>query len=179
MNEKYRIRDLKALEGIYGPPVKFSRKEADHIHAAFRDFIVKAPFMVLATSGHHGLTASAKGDAGGFVKVLDERTLLIPDRGANGRNDSLRNVVVDPRIALIFLIPGETEMVRVSGKAYVSIDPDLLDKFAGEAKPARSVIVVEVEEVLCQCSRAILKSNLWALDRQALEKAAAMIAEER
>lgn len=162
MNDPYRIADLAALEKIYGPPAKFTRKESDHIHASFRDFIEKAPFMVLATSGVNGLAASAKGDAGGFVKVLDKKTVLIPDRGANGRNDSLRNVVVDPRIALIFLIPGETEMVRINGRAYLSAHPDLLQRFAGEGKPARCVIVVKVEEAMCQCSRAIQKSGLWS-----------------
>lgn len=161
MDDPYRIADLAALENIYGPPAKFTRKESDHIHAGFRDFIEKAPFMVLATSGPNGLAASAKGDAGGFVQVLDENTLLIPDRGANGRNDSLRNVVVDPRIALIFFIPGVDEMLRVSGQAYLSKHPDLLQRFAGEGKPARCVMVVRVKEALCQCSRAIQKSRLW------------------
>lgn len=163
MQDPYRIRDLNALEGIYGPPVKFSRKESDHIHADFREFILKAPFMVLATSGPNGLAASAKGDANGFVKILDEKTLLVPDRGANGRNDSLRNIVTDPRIALIFLIPGVSEMIRISGQAHISVAPDLLAKFSDESKAPRSIIVVNVEEAFCQCSRAIQKSDLWSL----------------
>lgn len=162
LHDPYRIADLAALENIYGPAAKFTRKESDHIHASFRDFIEQAPFMVLATSGAKGLAASAKGDAGGFVKVLDEKTVLIPDRGANGRNDSLRNVVVDPRIALIFLIPGQNEMLRIHGQAYLSTHPDLLQRFAGEGKSARCVIVVKVEEAMCQCSRAIQKSGLWS-----------------
>jgi uncharacterized protein len=162
MNDPYRIADLAALERIYGPPLKFTRKESSHVHASFRDFIEKAPFMVLATCGTNGFAASAKGDAGGFVKVWDDKTLLIPDRGANGRNDSLRNVVVDPRIALIFLIPGEPEMVRVNGHAYLSTHPDFLQGFAAEGKPARCVIVVDVKEAMCQCSRALQKSGLWS-----------------
>jgi PPOX class probable FMN-dependent enzyme len=161
MNDPYRIADVAALEKIYGPRKKFTRKEADHLHASFRAFIEKAPFMVLATGGSNGLAASAKGDAGGFVKVLDEKTVLIPDRGANGRNDSLRNVVVDPRIALLFLVPGEHEMVRITGQAYLSTHPDLLQRFAGEGPPARCIIVVKVEEAMCQCSRAIQKAKLW------------------
>ncbi|MDQ9169159.1 pyridoxamine 5'-phosphate oxidase family protein [Oxalobacteraceae bacterium R-40] len=161
MDDTYRIADLTALERIYGPPAKFTRKESDHIHSGFREFIERAPFMVLATCGLNGLAASAKGDVDGFVKVLDEKTLLIPDRGANGRNDSLRNIVVDPRTALIFFIPGEDEMVRVNGHAHLSTNPELLDRFAGEGKPARCVIVVRVNEALCQCSRAIQKSGLW------------------
>jgi uncharacterized protein len=93
MDDSYRIANLAALENMYGPPAKFTRKESDHLHAAFCEFIEEAPFMVLATSGSSGLAASAKGDAGGFVRVLDEKTLLIPERGANGRNDSLRRIV--------------------------------------------------------------------------------------
>ncbi len=162
MNDPYRITDLAALERIYGPPAKFTRKESDHLHAEFRGFIEDAPFMVLATRGPDGLNASAKGDAGGFVKVLDEKTVLIPERGANGRNDSLRNIVVDPHIALIFFIPGVDEMVRVKGRAHLSTDPVLLAPFAGTGKATRCVIVVQVDEAMCQCSRAIQKSRLWA-----------------
>ena len=161
MNDPYRITDLAALESIYGPPAEFTRKESDHLHAEFCRFIEEAPFMVLATSGPGGLNASAKGDAGGFIKVLDEKTVLIPEWGANGRNDSLRNIVVDPRIALIFFIPGVDEMVRVRGRAHLSTDPRLLEQFAGAGKAARCVIVVQVDEAMCQCSRAIQKSRLW------------------
>jgi PPOX class probable FMN-dependent enzyme len=161
-NDSYRINDSNALEKIYGPPVKFARKESDRLHIGFQEFLLNAPFMVLATSGPSGLAASAKGDRDGFIKILDEKTILIPDRGANGRNDSVRNIVVDPRIALIFLIPGQTEMARISGHAHVSINPELLAQFSLDAKPARSIIVVHVEEALFQCSRAIQKSNLWS-----------------
>jgi PPOX class probable FMN-dependent enzyme len=161
MDDPYRIADLAVLETIYGPPAKFTRKETDHLHAEFREFVEKAPFMVLATSGPNGLNASAKGDAGGFVKVLDEKTLLIPERGANGRNDSLRNIVVDARIALIFFIPGMNEMVRVTGQAYLSTNPELLERCAGAGKATRCVIVVRIGEAMYQCSRAIQKSQLW------------------
>lgn len=162
MTDPYRIADLASLERLYGPPVRSARQETDHIPPKFRDFIHAAPFVILGTNGSNGLAASAKGDAGGFVKVLDEHTLLIPERGANGRNDSLRNIVVDPRVALTFLKPGEADMVRVSGQAHLSIDPALLEHFSTTGKLPRLVIVVHVQEAFCQCSRAIQAAKLWS-----------------
>lgn len=154
-----RIVDLDTLEQLFGKPVRSARKESDHIHASFRDFIEQAPFVILATSGPDGLDASAKGDAGGFVRVLDEKTLLIPERGGNGRNDSLRNIVADPRVALTFFIPGMADLLRVSGRACLSVAPALLEQYP---KRPRCVIVVQVDEVFSQCSRAIQQSNLWS-----------------
>lgn len=154
-----RIDDLDALEALFGKPVRTARQEADHIHAGFREFIEHAPFLILASSGIDGLDASAKGDAGGFVRVLDEKTLLIPERGGNGRNDSLRNIVSDPRVALTFFIPGRAELLRVSGQACLSVAPGLLSHFA---KPPRCVILVRVDEVFSQCSRAVQQSRLWS-----------------
>jgi PPOX class probable FMN-dependent enzyme len=161
INDTYSISDMAALESLYGPPAKFTRQESDHIHEDFRRFIEKAPFMVLATRGPNGLNASAKGDADGFMKVLDEKTILIPERGTNGRNDSLRNIVMDPHVALIFFIPGVSETIRAYGQAHLSVDPYLLTQFASTKKPPRLVIVVQIQEILCQCSRAIQQSHLW------------------
>ena len=157
--QDYVIRDVAALEALYGPPVRTARQEADHLHEAFRDFVQRSPFLVIATHGPQGVDASAKGDPGGFVQVPDEKTLLIPDRGANGRNDSLRNIVCNPQVALTFFIPGTPDLLRVSGKAHISIAPDLLARFSSP-KP-RAVIAVKVEECFVQCSRAIQRSNLW------------------
>jgi PPOX class probable FMN-dependent enzyme len=154
-----RIADLETLEQLFGAPVRTARKEADHLRADFQAFIEKAPFIILATNGPDGLDASAKGDSGGFVSVLDEKTLLIPERGGNGRNDSLRNIVANPRVALTFFIPGMPELLRVNGHACLSISPVLLGRFQ---KPPRCVIVVQVEEAFSQCSRAIQQSNLWS-----------------
>lgn len=153
-----RIADLETLEQLFGKPVRSARRESDHVHAEFRGFIEAAPFVILATSGPDGLDASAKGDPGGFVRVLDDKTLLIPERGGNGRNDSVRNIVADPRVALTFFIPGNNELLRVNGEAFVSVAPDLLAQYP---KPPRCVIVVRVAEVFCQCSRAIQQSQLW------------------
>jgi PPOX class probable FMN-dependent enzyme len=154
-----RIEDLEALERLFGKPVHSARQESDHIHADFRKFIEQAPFLVLASSGPDGLDASAKGDAGGFVRVLDDKTLIIPERGGNGRNDSLRNIVVNPRVALTFFIPGAPELLRVSGLACLSLAPELLAHYP---KPPRCVIVVQVEEAFSQCSRALQQSRLWS-----------------
>jgi PPOX class probable FMN-dependent enzyme len=154
-----RIANLETLEQLFGKPLRSARKESDHIHAGFREFIEQAPFLILASSGPDGLDASAKGDAGGFVRVLDEKTLLIPERGGNGRNDSLRNIVTDPRVALTFFIPGMDDLLRVSGRAYLSVAAKLREQYP---KPPRCVIVVQVEEVFCQCSRAMQQSGLWS-----------------
>lgn len=155
----YVIGDTPALEALYGPPVKMARHESDHLRPAFCDFVSRSPFLILATHGPQGVDASAKGDERGFVLAADEKTLLIPERGANGRNDSLRNIVCQPRVALTFFVPGLTDLLRVSGNAHISIAPDLLQRFP-LPKP-RSVIVVEVEEAFMQCSRAIQRSGIW------------------
>lgn len=155
----YLIRDTTALEALYGPPVKTARQESDHLHKAFRDFIRRSPFLILATHGPQGVDASAKGDADGFVQVLDEKTLLIPERGANGRNDSLRNIVCQPQVALTFFVPGTPDLLRISGEAHISVSPQWLQRFS--VPLPRAVIVVTVHEAFIQCSRAIQRSGLW------------------
>jgi PPOX class probable FMN-dependent enzyme len=154
-----RIADVAALEALFGKPVRTARRESDRLPVEFQEFIEQAPFLILATSGADGLDASAKGDPGGFVSVLDEKTLLIPERGGNGRNDSLRNIVADPRVALTFFIPGMPELLRVNGRAFLSTSADLLGRYP---KPPRCVIIVQVDEAFCQCSRAIQQSKLWS-----------------
>lgn len=153
-----RIADLETLEQLFGKPVRTARQESDHLPADFRAFIEQAPFIILATTGPDGLDASAKGDPGGFVTVLDEKTLLIPERGGNGRNDSVRNIVADPRVAVTFFIPGKNELLRVNGQACLSVSPELLEMYP---EPPRCVIVVHVEEAFSQCSRALQQSKLW------------------
>jgi len=166
-DDPYRITDPQALQALYGEPGQASlAKEVDHIHPHYRAFIEAAPFAVLATSGPGGLDASPRGDPAGFVAVHDERTLVLPDRRGNNRIDSLRNVLADPRVALLFLVPGIGETLRVNGRAEVRIDPDLLERYAVDGKPPRSVLVVRVETVFFQCSRAIVRSGLWDPARQ-------------
>ena len=125
--DPHAITRLEQLDALFGSVAAPSlRKEIDHIHPLYRQMIEASPFVVVATSGPDGLDASPRGDPAGFVAVEDERTLLLPERRGNNRVDSLRNLVVDPRIALLFLIPGVGEMLRVNGRATISVAPALL-----------------------------------------------------
>jgi PPOX class probable FMN-dependent enzyme len=160
--DRHLVTTVEQLAALYGEPGDASTsKEVAYVHPHYRALIEASPFAVLATSGPHGLDASPRGDPPGFVAVEDEKTLLMPDRRGNNRIDSLRNIVADPRVALLFLIPGIGETLRVNGHARISVDPALLDRFRVDDKPPRSVIVVEVHTVFFQCARAIQRSRLW------------------
>jgi len=166
-NTNHLIDTIAALDELYGKPSESSIvKEVDFIHPHYRAFIEAAPFAALATSGPGGLDVSPRGDAAGFIHVEDERTLLIPDRRGNNRVDSLRNIIADPRVALLFLIPGIGETLRINGHAAIAVAPDLLERFAAKGKVPRSVLIVTVETVFFQCSRAILRSDLWDPDKR-------------
>jgi PPOX class probable FMN-dependent enzyme len=176
------VNDLQTLNALYGDPVPQSiAKEIDYIHPFYRRFIEAAPFVSLATSGPGGLDNSPRGDAPGFVRVVDEHTLMLPDRRGNNRLDSLRNLVADPRIALLFLIPGVAETMRVNGRAVISIDPVLLESFTVDGKAPRSVLVVTVERIYYQCAKALVRSRLWdpaaQIERAALPSTGTMIGE--
>ncbi|WNG23567.1 pyridoxamine 5'-phosphate oxidase family protein [Cystobacter fuscus] len=156
------VNDVETLERLYGVPAKSSvSKEVDHLHPAYRPFIERSPFMVLATSGPGGLDASPRGDPAGFVVIEDTRTLLLPDRRGNNRMDSLRNILADPRVALLFFVPGVNETLRVNGRASIVIEPSMLERFTFEGKAPRSVLRITVETVYFQCSRALVRSRLW------------------
>ena len=156
------ITTVEELEALYGQPAEPSVvKEARRITQHYRALIEASPFAVLATSGPEGLDCSPRGDLPGFVRVLDERTLLMPDRRGNNRADSLRNIIRDPRVAFLFLIPGVGITLRVNGRAHLSTEPALLDSFIMEGKPPRCVVVSEVDAVYFQCSRALVRSDLW------------------
>ena len=150
------------LEEIYGQPAGPAViKEIDHISEHYRSFIEASPFVVLATSGPEGLDCTPRGDPAGFVRVVDSRTVMLPDRRGNNRIDSLRNIVRDPRIALLFLIPGEGRTLRINGRAAISIDPELCASFTMEGKVPRSVLVVTADSVYTQCPKALVRSRLW------------------
>jgi uncharacterized protein len=156
------VTTMDQLEGMYGevfPPARV--KEIDHVNAHYRAFIEKAPFFSLATNGPDGLDCSPRGDPAGFVRVHDEKTLMIPDRRGNNRIDSLRNLIHDPRVALLFLIPGCGETIRVVGRAQICTDPELCRSFEMQGKVPRCVIVVAVERVFYHCAKAIVRSKLW------------------
>ena len=158
------ISSIAELEALYAdsPLAAASTvKVTDHVTADYAAIIAASPFCALATRGPEGLDCSPRGDQPGFVRVHNPQTLLMPDRRGNNRIDSLRNIVRDPSVALLFLIPGVGTTLRVNGKARLSAARDMLDVFAvGEARP-RSVIVVSVGEVYFQCARAIVRSKLW------------------
>ena len=175
------ITDEAALAALYGAPSEAAiRKEVDYIPDVYRAFIEAAPFVTLATAGPDGLDVSPRGDPAGFVTVADDRTLLIPDRRGNNRTDSLRNLIADPRLALLFLIPGIGETLRVNGRGRISVSPDLLARFPAQGKLPRSVIVVTVERVYFQCPKAIVRSELWNparhLPRSALPSSGTILA---
>lgn len=162
------LDSLDALEALYGKPAEASlAKEVDRITPHYRCFIEASPFVALATAGPEGLDCTPRGDAAGFVRVADDRTLHLPDRRGNNRVDSLRNVLRDPRVALLFLVPGVGNTLRVNGRARISVDPALLASFAVEDKAPRSVLEVAVETVYFQCSRALMRSDLWNPEKHA------------
>ncbi len=162
MPDSHLIADLAALEALYGEPGEASiLKETDRIVPVYRALIEAAPFAALATRGPEGLDCSPRGDGPGFVRVRDEKTLLLPDRRGNNRIDSLRNILRDPHIALLFLIPGLGETLRVNGRAAISVEPALLESFSVDGKAPRSVLVITVEAVYFQCARAVVRSDLW------------------
>ncbi len=164
LDRSHDLDSLDKLRGVYEPPTAPATldKECDHVHPLYRPFIEAAPFCVLATRGPHGLDTSPRGDpAGRLVDVADEKTLLLPDRRGNQRIDSLRNVLFSPEVALLFLIPGIGETLRVNGRARVSAAPALLQRCEFEGKQPRSVLVLAVERVFFQCARAIKRSSLW------------------
>lgn len=156
------IESIDQLEALYGLPGETSTvKEVDHVTPDYAAFIAAAPFAALATSGPEGLDCSPRGDLAGFVRIADPKTLMLPDRRGNNRVDSLRNILRDPRVALLFMIPGVGNTLRVNGRARLSIAPELLDSFRMDGKAPRSVMVMTVESVYFQCARAIVRSELW------------------
>ena len=175
------VTTMDQLESMYGevyPPAMV--KEIDHVNAHYRAFIEAAPFFALATSGPDGLDCSPRGDPAGFVRVHDEKTLHVPDRRGNNRIDSLRNVIHDPRVALLFLIPGCSETIRVIGTAQICTDSELCRSFEMQGKAPRCVLVIAVERVYFQCAKAIVRSKLWdpatQIDRKTLPTSGTILA---
>ncbi len=157
-----KITTIAELEAIYGAPLPAAMvKVADHVTPDYGRYMAASPFIALATAGPEGLDCSPRGDGPGFVTLADPKTLLIPDRRGNNRVDSLRNIVRDPRVGLLFIIPGLGNTLRINGKAHLSVDPDLLTRFAVDGQKPRSVILIGVEQVYFQCARAIMRADLW------------------
>ena len=167
VTDPHIIHDDAALTALYGEAVPASlAKEIDYIHPHYRAMIEASPFMVLATVGPEGLDCSPRGDPAGFVHVLDDRTVAILDRHGNNRIDSLRNIVRDPRVALLFLIPGVGETLRINGQAQISTAPELIGRFPHNGTLPRSVILVRADRVYFQCPKALVRSDLWNPDKR-------------
>ncbi|HEY7999936.1 MAG TPA: pyridoxamine 5'-phosphate oxidase family protein [Pseudolabrys sp.] len=179
---EHLVTTLEQLDALYGAKNPNSiAKEIDHLSDGYRRLIEAAPFLAIATGGPEGFDCSPKGDAPGFVRVLDDKTLAIPDRPGNNRLDGFRNIVRDPRIGLLFLIPGVGETLRVNGRASISIDPELMQSFTVNGKLPRSVLIVLIETVYFHCSKAIVRSRLWdektKIDRKSLPSTGTILAE--
>ena len=157
------IEDVEQLRESYGAPSERAlKKQLNRIDKHCRDFIARSPFLVIASADPSGrCDASPKGDAPGFVQVIDDTTLLIPDRLGNNRIDTLANLVARPGIGLIFFVPGINETLRVNGKSLITTDPALLEPLAVNGKVPRSAILVTAEEIYFHCGKALIRSDLW------------------
>ncbi len=163
----HRITTLEQLDALYGEPVPAAiAKEIDYISDHYKAFIDKAPFVVVATVGPEGLDCSPRGDPPGFVRVRDPKTVLVPDRRGNNRVDGLRNLVRDPRMSLLFMIPGIGNTLRINGRAEISVDPELCASFAMHGRVPKCVLVVTAERVYFQCPKALVRSQLWSQEAQ-------------
>ncbi|MCM2294466.1 pyridoxamine 5'-phosphate oxidase family protein [Allorhizobium sp. BGMRC 0089] len=174
------ITTLDELEAIYGPVKQTSlAKEIDHINADYAAFVRASPFILMATVGPEGTDCSPKGDAPGFVQMLDDKTLAIPDRPGNNRIDNLKNIIADGRISLLFLVPGVGETLRVNGHASITAEAGMLERFSVEGKLPKTVILVKVETVYFHCAKAFMRSKLWdpesQIDRASLPSAGAIL----
>jgi PPOX class probable FMN-dependent enzyme len=163
IGDRNLIGSVAELEALYGQPNDASTvKELNHLTPEYRRLIEASPFLALGTVGPEGLDCSPRGDrAGELVRIHDDRTILLPDRRGNNRVDSLRNIVRDPRVGLLFMIPGSGTTLRLNGRAVLSIDPDLLASFAVDGKLPRSVALITIDTVFFQCARAVVRSALW------------------
>jgi len=157
------IEDIGGIREIYGHPMERTiKKQLPRLEKHSRAFIAMSPFLVMATCDAEGrCDASPKGDAPGFVHVIDDETLLIPDRLGNNRVDSIGNILQHPRIGLIFFVPGIRETLRVNGSAQITVDPALLESAVAQGKAPRSAILVTADEVYFHCGKALIRSELW------------------
>ena len=168
------IETVEELRSSYGEPSERAvKKSLDRLDRHCRRFIELSPFVVLASAGADGrVDCSPRGDPAGFVAVLDERTILLPDRRGNNRADSLTNVLENPNVGMLFMIPGVDETLRLNGRARLTTDPARLEPLAVNGRVPRSGLVVEVEEVFLQCTKALVRSRLWADETRVDRKAA-------
>jgi len=163
----HRVETLAELEALYAAPVATSlAKETSRINELYKRLIEASPFLTIASVGPGGLDCSPRGDGPGFVKIIDDETLAIPDRRGNNRLDTLKNIVQDPRLGLLFMIPGLNETLRINGSAQLSTDPDLLATFSVNNVAPVTVIIIKIDTIYFQCARALKRSKLWEADAQ-------------
>ncbi|MEJ6395711.1 pyridoxamine 5'-phosphate oxidase family protein [Gymnodinialimonas sp. 2305UL16-5] len=159
------IDDIAALEAIYGSPVPISlAKVTQGLTPLYRKWIGASSFCVLSTVGPEGTDASPRGDDGPVVRIVDDRTLWLPDWRGNNRIDNLRNIVRDPRLSLMFMVPGSNNVVRVNGTGILTDDPEVTGTFEQRGRNPKVVIVIRTEEIYFQCAKAIMRAGLWAQD---------------
>ena len=160
------VTSVEQLNALYGEPGEASLvKVTDFLLPEYRTMIEASPFMALATVGPEGLDCSPRGDAGSVIHIEDERTLMLPDWRGNNRIDSLSNIVRDPRVALMFLIPGSNTTMRLNGRAVVRVDEALTQRFVMDGRHPRAVVVIAIDEVYSQCARAVLRADLWNAEK--------------
>ena len=162
MDDPHAVTTLEQLAALYDPPRELvMKKVTPRIEAKSRAFIAASPFAILASCGPQGVHATPRGDAPGFVEVLEDRLLALPDRRGNNRLDALRDIVANPEVALLFLVPGAGEALRVNGTARITADPALRARYEVDGKPPTTVLLVAVREVYMQCAKSIMRSKLW------------------
>jgi uncharacterized protein len=161
------IADETALRTTIGEPSELVRsKVSDHLNDLTRQFVERSPFLCLATAAADGTCdVSPRGDPAGFVRVLDERTLLLPDRPGNRLADSLRNVLQNPNVGLLFILPGVSDTLRVNGRAAIVTEPELLEPCAVDGKVPKLALRIEIDQVFTHCSKAFLRAGLWDPER--------------
>jgi uncharacterized protein len=156
------LESLDELHAAYGTPGEASLiKVTDHLTPAYHKWITRSRLCILSTIGPEGTDASPRGDDGPVIRVLDPRHIALPDWRGNERLDSLRNIIRDPRVSVMFLIAGSNNVIRINGTARITTDPDFCASFAREGKAPRSVTLIQITEVYSQCARALLRSRIW------------------
>lgn len=174
-----KITTIEELETIYKLPSGLAMtKEIDYINDHYRQFIQASPFCILSTFGDKGMDSTPRGDPFPVVRIADNKTILLPDRKGNNRVDNMRNIIVNPQVGLIFLVPDAGETIRVAGRAEIIVDAELNESFAIKGKPATSVLRISVDKIYFHCGKALIRSGLWKsetyLDRKSFPSAGEM-----
>lgn len=166
MSETFKpIETMEELEALYGAPNPLSlTKVTPRLTPLYRKWIEASRFVVVSTVGPEGVDGSPRGDDGPVVRIVDDKTLWLPDWRGNNRIDTLRNILRDGRVALMFMVPGSNNVVRINGRAVLTADPAITESFEQRGKHPRSVMVVSTEEIYYQCAKAVMRAGLWSRD---------------